>query len=159
MFGREAQHKLEKWTQSDLTRVQKKGVNWIENWEKGVNWIEYQHNEGSIRSSLAVWGVWGCWKGHPIGLKISKMRVITAEPPYHAKVWEYPPPGVWLNTNYLKLRWCYCGVSLPLLATSMGLFIGSKTPSDIDVWLFEHTPECSCKICGLTRNVQPFEWG
>ncbi len=28
----------------------------------------------------------------PIGSKISKMGVITAEPPYHAKVWEYPLP-------------------------------------------------------------------
>ncbi len=27
----------------------------------------------------------------PIGLKISKMGVITAEPAYHAQVWEYPP--------------------------------------------------------------------
>ncbi len=32
-------------------------------------------------------------KGHPIGLKISKTRLITTEPPYHAQVWEYPPPG------------------------------------------------------------------
>ncbi len=30
----------------------------------------------------------------PIGLKIPKIGVITAEPTYHAKVWEYPPPCV-----------------------------------------------------------------
>ncbi len=29
--------------------------------------------------------------GTPIGWKIPKMGVITAEPPYHAQVWEYPP--------------------------------------------------------------------
>ncbi len=28
---------------------------------------------------------------HPIRLKIPKTEVITAEPPYHAQVWEYPP--------------------------------------------------------------------
>ncbi len=33
-FCMEAQHKLEKWTQSDLTRLKKKGVNWIGNWGK-----------------------------------------------------------------------------------------------------------------------------
>ncbi len=78
-------------------RVQKKGVNWIVNCEKGgqLDW-GVNHNEGSIRSSLAVWGVWGCWKGHPIRLKISKTRVITAEPPYHAQVWEYPPPRIYI---------------------------------------------------------------
>ncbi len=65
-------------------RVQKKGSIGLEIGKRGVNWIEYQHNEGSIRSSLAVWGVWGCWKRHPIGLKISKTRDITTEPPYHA---------------------------------------------------------------------------
>ncbi len=26
-----------------------------------------------------------------IGLKIPKTEAITAEPPYHAQVWEYPP--------------------------------------------------------------------
>ncbi len=28
----------------------------------------------------------------PIGLKIPKTGVITAEPPYHAQVWVCPPP-------------------------------------------------------------------
>ncbi len=35
IFGREAQHKLAKWTQLDLTRLKKGGVNRIGNWEKG----------------------------------------------------------------------------------------------------------------------------
>ncbi len=30
-------------------------------------------------------------KEHPIGSKISKTRNITAEPSYHAQVWEYHP--------------------------------------------------------------------
>ncbi len=36
----------------------------------------------------------GCLRGLRmlIGLKISKTRVITAEPPYHAQVCEFPPP-------------------------------------------------------------------
>ncbi len=57
MFGREAQHKLDKWTQSDLTGFKKSGSIVLEIGKKGVNWIEYQHNEGSIRSSLVVCGV------------------------------------------------------------------------------------------------------
>ncbi len=77
--------------------------------KKGVNWIEYQHNEGLIRSSLAVWGLSGCWKGHPIRLKISKTTVITTEPPYHAQVWEYPPP--WgRDTPFLRSQILWCSV-------------------------------------------------
>ncbi len=34
------------------------------------------------------------WNIDPIGLKISKTRVITAEPLYHAQVWEYPKRGL-----------------------------------------------------------------
>ncbi len=54
MFGREAQHKLVKWTQSDLTGFNKRGSIGLEIGKNGVNWIEYQHNDGSNRSSLAV---------------------------------------------------------------------------------------------------------
>ncbi len=49
IFGREAQHNLEKWTQSDLTGFKKRGSIVLEIGKKGVNWIEYQHTEGSIR--------------------------------------------------------------------------------------------------------------
>ncbi len=84
-FGREAQHMLEKWTQSDLTGFKKRGQL---DWKLG--------KRGSIglniNRSLAIWAIWGCWKGHPIGLKISKKRIITTEPPYHAHLWEYSPP-------------------------------------------------------------------
>ncbi len=43
MFGREAQHKLEKWTQSDLTGFKKRWSIGLEIGKKGFNWIEYQH--------------------------------------------------------------------------------------------------------------------
>ncbi len=48
IFGREAQ------TESDMTGFKKRGSIGFEIGKKGVNWIEYQHNEGLIRSSLAV---------------------------------------------------------------------------------------------------------
>ncbi len=44
------------------------------------------------------------WNRDPIGLKISKMWVITAEPPYHAEVWEYPPLGVHIE-DYALVYW------------------------------------------------------
>ncbi len=49
-------------------------------------------------------------KRHQFGSKISKTRVITAEPPYHANVWEYPPREYTctlftLNKLYLSFWW------------------------------------------------------
>ncbi len=122
-IGREAQHKLEKWTQSNLTGFKKRGSIGLEIGKKGVNWIEYQHNQGSIRSSLAVWGVWGCWKGHPIGLKISKTRVITAEPPYHAHVWEYPPRDSILIIIFLHSESANKHVRLLTKSTLLNIFL------------------------------------
>ncbi len=35
------------------------------------------------------------WSRDPIRSKISKMGAITAEPPYHTQVWEYPPQSLY----------------------------------------------------------------
>ncbi len=36
-----------------------------------------------------------------MGMQISRLGVITAEPPYHAQVWDYPPQGlIWIAILY-----------------------------------------------------------
>ncbi len=77
----------------------KKWVNWIKHQEENLykmfkNIVVKNYIQETTRFFLQKKGVnQTIINRDSIGLKISKTSVITAEPPYHAKVWEYPLGG------------------------------------------------------------------
>ncbi len=71
--------------------------------------------------------------GTPIGLKTPKTGVITAESPYHAQVWEPPPPpGLILLTSHKNRTFIAFQVCDIFVQVSLKIAYGALTDHVID---------------------------